>query len=104
MSHQQLGLERVRMIEVDQMPLLGRIEVEVAVVRIVRDPLDPIFADAVVDGLGNGGLSRARASSDSNDHRCLHGPVCSSSSASVMKSDTSSAPQVLQITVASLPL
>jgi len=49
MPHQQLGLERVGVIEVDALALVGRQSVEVAVVRVVRDPLDAVFADAVVD-------------------------------------------------------
>jgi len=48
-THQQLGLERVGMIEVDVVALLGGQAVEVAVVGVVGDPLDAVAADAVVD-------------------------------------------------------
>src|SRR6266851_4970956 len=104
MPHEQLRLQRVRVIEVDLMPLLGRVAVEVAVVRVVRDPLDPVFPDAVVDGPRHRSLSRSGSAGDADDDGSLHGPMLSSSSASVMKSEISSAPQMLQMAVVSLPL
>jgi hypothetical protein len=53
MPDQELGLQRIRMVEVDLVPLFGRQRVEVAVVGVVRDPLDALFADAVVDRAGD---------------------------------------------------
>src|SRR4051794_31870872 len=103
MPHQQFGFERIGMIEVDRMPLLGRVAIEVAVVRIMRDPFDPIFADAVVDCTRDGGLARSGAAGDADDDGRLHAPECSSSSLSVMNSDGSSLPHVLHMTESSFP-
>src|SRR5712692_4904920 len=101
MPGEQFGLQRVGMIEVDLAPLLGRQAFEIAIVGIVRDPLDPIAPHAVVDRLGHRRLSRPRAAGDPDDDRRFHAPLYSSSSASVMKSVGSSLPQVLQMTVTS---
>src|SRR5207253_3302966 len=49
MANQQLRRERVGMIEIDLVTLVGGEAFEVAVVRVVRDPLDATAADAVVD-------------------------------------------------------
>src|SRR5215213_8482127 len=94
MARQQLGLERIGMIEVDPVPLFSRESVEIAVVRIVRNPVDPIFPDAIVNGAGDGRLARAGTAGNSDDDR-LQGES-SSSSDSVMNSLTSSLPHVVQ--------
>ena len=69
MSHEQLGLERIGMIEVDFLSLFGRERVEVAIVRIVRDPFDAIFSDAIVDRLRDCRFARAGAAGDADDDR-----------------------------------
>jgi hypothetical protein len=102
MAHEQLGLERVGMIEVDVVALLDRERVEVAVVRIVRDPLDAVLADMIVDRARDRGLARAGAAGDADDDGRLQ--ACSSNSASVMKSEGSSLPHVEQTTDNSLSL
>src|SRR3954469_8282882 len=101
MAREQFALERIGMVEVDVMPVFGTQSFEVAVIRIVRDPLDTIASDAVVDGTCNGRFTGAGAPGNSNENG-FH--ACSAYSASVMKSAGSSAPHVLQTTVASLPL
>src|SRR5205807_10591697 len=103
MPNKQLGLQRIRMIEVDLMPLLGRVAVEITVVRVVRNPFDAVFADAIVDRTRNGGLARTRAAGDADDDGRLHGPDCSSNSFSVMNSETLSLPHVLHMTESSFP-
>jgi len=102
MARKELGLERVGMVEVDAVALLGREAVEVAVVRVVGDPLDAVAADAVVDRARDGGLSRSGSTRDADDDRDFQD--CSSSSASVTKSEGSSAPQVLHTAWMSFPL
>src|SRR3954465_10268192 len=103
MPDQQFGFERVGMIEVDLAALLGRVAVEVAVVRVVRDPLDAILADAVVDGARHGRLARTGAAGNSDDDGRLHQRDCSSNSASVMNSETLSLPPVLHMAEISFP-
>ena len=72
MTHEQLRLQRIGMVEVDLRSLLVGKSVEVAVVGIVRDPLDAIAADAVVDRLRHGRLPRTGPAGDSDDHWRLH--------------------------------
>src|SRR3954452_5677972 len=102
MPDQQFRFERVGMIEVDLSALLRRVAIEVAVVRIVRDPLDAVFADAVVDGARDGRFARSGAAGDADDDRSFHRDW-SSNSASVMNSATSSLPHVLQMIESSFP-
>ena len=53
MPDQQLGFQRIGMVEVDLVALCGGEAIEVAVIGIVGDPLDVSAADAIVDGLGH---------------------------------------------------
>src|ERR1700737_2631146 len=105
-TDEQLALERIRMIEVDLVPLLRVQTLEAAVIRIMRNPLDAMRADPVVDRLGDCRFSRSGPAGDADDDR-LHqfaGQASCSNSASVTKSAGSSAPHVLQTTVARRPL
>ena len=68
-TNEELGLERIGMIEVDLLSLFGRERVEVAIVRIVRDPFDAIFSDAIVDRLRDCRFARAGAAGDADDDR-----------------------------------
>ena len=67
MLNEQIGVERVGMIEI-KFGALGRGQmIEIAIVSVVQQNGDTSFADDFVEGAGNGGFARPRSTGEPDD-------------------------------------